>query len=652
MVLVNIHTGGYATPSSGQPDYRTAFGAALASQSALTGYPAGTVNRHVFAGLSMTSGGTAMSRANWQNASGQILPLTSPVNVGLQSVFDSATRLLTVTVELYYTATSPQPTNYINVAFLENDVIGPQNILGTMNASYHHMHMHRHFLTGQWGDTLTSTAAGSHITRTYTWSVPAQYNIDKSDVAAYVSESNQEIYTGVQVAAKNASTMIIGGIVPPASLVDESTPSVPAAFIFDFESAFVLSEDFIFTLTGDAPSGWTGSFTLGGNTYTGSQTFTLAGGSISPVTLEITPGSAPGIGSYTLSIASSTYPDAPVKSITVRVMSGVTDLVVNNSSGWGDGGTTRAEDFEQSYLKGLIMAGNNAHTSTSSDIFTEFAEAGKLSQIGHIYFNMGWAFPSFTNKLVALLAAFLDNGGNLMVAGQDVGWDTWDTGNGGNGTATTQSFYTNYLHASFVNDGGAANNQFVADPADAVFGNLAGSTVTNVYGSGTNGAYFYPDQLNETGGGFPFFFYDSGKTKKGGIRSETPDYKTVYFGIGLEMITDTNVRKLAMKQTHDWFHGTIGTEDAGPASDVIMIAYPNPARGTVTLIYTPMNSGGHVEITDPAGRLLLNIPLQNGSEKTSVDVSSLQSGIYFCRLVTSDQNLSAIQRIVVAEPAR
>ncbi len=70
--LINIHTGGYAIPTGDDPDFRTPFGTAIASQSGLTGYPAGTVNRHLFAGLSQGSG-TAMSRGNWSNASNQIL---------------------------------------------------------------------------------------------------------------------------------------------------------------------------------------------------------------------------------------------------------------------------------------------------------------------------------------------------------------------------------------------------------------------------------------------------------------------------------------------------------------------------------------------------------------------------------------------------
>ena len=49
--LINIHQGSFSTPGAGQPDFRTTFGNGIAGQTGLTGYPAGSVNRSVFAGL-------------------------------------------------------------------------------------------------------------------------------------------------------------------------------------------------------------------------------------------------------------------------------------------------------------------------------------------------------------------------------------------------------------------------------------------------------------------------------------------------------------------------------------------------------------------------------------------------------------------------
>jgi hypothetical protein len=125
--LINIHVGNFATPGAGQPDFRTAFGTGIANQSGLTGYPAGTVNRSQFAGLAQNGGtGTAMSRNNWSNASTQTLAQASYVNVATTATIDVNTRVMTVLVEAYYTGASPVATNRLNVAFLQNNTLGPQ----------------------------------------------------------------------------------------------------------------------------------------------------------------------------------------------------------------------------------------------------------------------------------------------------------------------------------------------------------------------------------------------------------------------------------------------------------------------------------------------------------------------------------------------
>ncbi|MDZ4204095.1 MAG: Omp28-related outer membrane protein, partial [Bacteroidales bacterium] len=178
----------------------------------LAGYPAGTVNRHLFPGLSQntTSPGTAMSRGNWTNASNQIMAQASYVNVAATATVDVTTRLMTVYVELYYTGNGPAQ-NLLSVALLQNNVIGPK-VGASLNpsyvvppSSYKHMHMLRHLLTGQWGDPIIKTAAGTFTTRTYTYTLPTHItNVELAlgnlEVMAFVAEGQQVIMTGAEAA--------------------------------------------------------------------------------------------------------------------------------------------------------------------------------------------------------------------------------------------------------------------------------------------------------------------------------------------------------------------------------------------------------------------------------------------------------------------
>lgn len=199
--LINIHVGGFATPTAGQPDFRTAFGTGIANQSGLTGYPAGTVNRSQFTGLAQNGGtGTAMNRNNWNNAANQTLAQASYVNVATTATIDVTTRVMTVLVEAYYTGASPVATNRLNVAFLQNNTLGPQTG-GNMGDEYNHQHRLIHMLTGQWGETLTTTTAGTFVTRTYTYTIPAAYNsivaeMGEFEIVAFVAEGQQKIISG------------------------------------------------------------------------------------------------------------------------------------------------------------------------------------------------------------------------------------------------------------------------------------------------------------------------------------------------------------------------------------------------------------------------------------------------------------------------
>ena len=225
VVLINIHSGSFAVPSAGEPDFRAPFGAAIDGQASVSGYPAGTVNRHLFS--TTQAGGTAMSRGDWASAAGQIFAQPSCVNVAAEASLNISTRVLTVDVEAYYTGNSTSNTNKINVVLLQNNVEGPQSGMTANptailpNGNYNHQHMFRHLLTGQWGDDITSTTTGSVYQNTYSYTIPADlngvaYDLFNLEVAVFVSEGQQEILSG-----NMADTMI--HIVPPGvNLIDLS----------------------------------------------------------------------------------------------------------------------------------------------------------------------------------------------------------------------------------------------------------------------------------------------------------------------------------------------------------------------------------------------------------------------------------------------
>ncbi|GEQ87060.1 hypothetical protein ULMS_25680 [Patiriisocius marinistellae] len=202
--LINIHAGGFAIPSTGQPDFRTPFGQLIADQSQLAGYPAGTINRHAFPGIQQSgspSGATAQSRTTWASTGASWLEEPSYLNMGVEAEIDVAARTMTVHIEGYYTSNSPVATNMLNFAVLQNNTTGPQTGGGAGN-NYNHNHRLIDMPLGQWGMEITTTSATNLVDETFVYNIPADHNGVAIDLAelefvAFMTETTQEIITGI-----------------------------------------------------------------------------------------------------------------------------------------------------------------------------------------------------------------------------------------------------------------------------------------------------------------------------------------------------------------------------------------------------------------------------------------------------------------------
>jgi photosystem II stability/assembly factor-like uncharacterized protein len=74
--------------------------------------------------------------------------------------------------------------------------------------------------------------------------------------------------------------------------------------------------------------------------------------------------------------------------------------------------------------------------------------------------------------------------------------------------------------------------------------------------------------------------------------------------------------------------------------------YPNPAKDKFSIQSSVFKvEEATVEIYDMNGRKLLEKQIPKGSETVEVDVSNLQSGIYFCRLIS--ENKSTTQKLII-----
>jgi len=176
-IIMCVHGGSYAAPQTGWANFTTGFGSALITQAKVTGYPAGTISRMLATDLGVTpqaAGGYAMSRGSWGAAAALVMAMPAPVNIGAKATLNAATRELTVKVDLYYM--KDETASNLNVAILQDKLISKQSGGTPDPNAYEQNHVLRHYLTGQWGEVITTTTAGSKVSKSYTYLVPDLYN--------------------------------------------------------------------------------------------------------------------------------------------------------------------------------------------------------------------------------------------------------------------------------------------------------------------------------------------------------------------------------------------------------------------------------------------------------------------------------------------
>lgn len=518
-----------------------------------------------------------------------------------------------VTVDVITVGTVPGGTYKLYVAIVE-DPIDFGSAPGS-NGETHFPNVFRTMLPSASGATLVPAALGSTVSVTYNYLEDAAYNLANIKAIAYlVNNVTKEV---INVGTTNDPIINYTiGVTGPASA--QGTTSTITTLNLSSINTGTVSEDFIYTLTTDAPGDWSSNFTVNASPFTTTGTVTTAAGATNTIAINVTPGTTPFVGTYTLTVSSVSTPTSPVLIKKVYVISNVTDLIVNNTGGLGDGSGGNASAWEAVYTAGLAAASEPGAGVTTDDVVMELGSTSSLGGVNNIYYNVGWTFPSLTDAEIPNLESFLDGGGNLFIAGQDMGWEIMDAASG-YGTPTNQGFYTGYIHGGFVGDGGSTNTQFKPVAADAVFGTATPiSTINNYYG----GTYFYPDELSTVNGGIKIASYTA-TTKVAGLRYTNGTYKIVYLGIGPEMLNTANANEV-LTIAHDWFYGIITDVEADNLFQSSFSVYPNPTNGMLTINTTEQMS--NVQIFDIVGNMVSQITLNSGNQ--SFDISGLTNGNY------------------------
>ncbi len=286
---VNIHTGGFATPSAGEPDLRTPDGNAIAAMpgTGITGYPQGSVNRRLFG----TATVTAMGRNLWTSSVANVLSQNAYVNVAGEATLNATTNELIINVEVYYTDNSPVGTNKLTVMLLQNNINGPQTGGAQFNPSmvnpdgtYRHMHALRDVVTtGATGEDITPTTTGTLITRTINYTVPATFvnvpvDLSNLELVVFVAEGavigQKEIINAAEIPITVTGLTTTNNASANTVLTEAEVCATSMAPTFNLKNegnATLTSANISYSINGSTPAvyAWSGSVApLGTTTIT------------------------------------------------------------------------------------------------------------------------------------------------------------------------------------------------------------------------------------------------------------------------------------------------------------------------------------------------------------------------------------------------
>lgn len=222
-------------PYPGSPDLRRTFVNEFFTipfvHDSIRFFPGAFINRREW-----NPGRREQSRDKWRLYADTILAETSPLNIGIATLYNQSLSMLTVDVEVYFTDTvNSMCTLY--VLLLEDSIVAEQNNSGITDIFYKHHHVFREGLTAQWGDTLCLQAnKGALFTKHFVFdNSTQQYLMQHAHIAVYVrNASDEEIISGQIIATDNIIVSL-----------DETEPAETNIQIYPNPSGGLVSIDLI-----------------------------------------------------------------------------------------------------------------------------------------------------------------------------------------------------------------------------------------------------------------------------------------------------------------------------------------------------------------------------------------------------------------------
>jgi hypothetical protein len=522
-----------------------------------------------------------------------------------------------------------------NVILLEDGIIWPQ----TGNSScpgatdYVHKHLVRAMMNGALGQEVVNGTWNQNevISKSINYTVPTPTTAvpdmvwDSCNVVVMVYKNTPPLASASEIQQAVEMTLISPDYV--AAITSASNDVIAdkygtVNFTVEIENQGLLDDSYYVDIEMVAPNGWTGEYTTVNGTFPFGQQdlIDVATGESAVVNLEVLPNAINGYGEITVEFTSMNEPSVTVScQLRTVTTTGVEMLIVDASE----------EDYGSMVTNSL----DNVFTGTYGMVSRTALTPGiNLNNFYEIIWSAGVAVPAFYPDEVTALESFLDDGGRLLINGQDIGADIFEPSGQ---SQFAQSFYNNYLHAEYVADNGFVYllNGYDGDPITDGLQFI----LSDIYDR-------LPDEIMPYDADATAIFKFLNGPKISSIRAESGDYRVVYFGFGFEQVGDQAMRDTLLSRSIQWLKEGIVVSSPQDLKIARTFAleqnYPNPFNPATTINYSlEKDVQVSLKVFDIMGSEvaeLVNSKQSAGVHTVQFDASSLASGMYFYRLSAGD----------------
>ena len=509
-------------------------------------------------------------------------------------------------------------TTKLRVALTEKTVVFPAPP-GT-NGESHFSSVSRKMMPDANGTTLIVPAPGDSVEIILQYIPTAAFlasvNMDSLRVVAFIqNETTKAVYQSAMFELIPNFVAQINSYSPDV-ISDNSTPALFSAVI---NNIGVMADQYTINCSINAPTGWTGEFTTtnGTSTFGTEDSIEIAAGDSAVIQVSVNPQSIDGFGKTVIEFASQNNPG----------LSGT--VVVNNMTLTGNNIlVVNAGDRQyESYVTNSL---DNIYTGTYGAVSRSALEpAGlSLSNFDMVIWQGSNSMRAFYPDEVTKLQSYLDDGGNLLITGQNIGSDIFETSGQ---SQFAQDFYHNYFHANYV----ANSSTFF------LIKGIANDLISNGLQFIAND--IYPKSLDKIAArdtnAVGFLTYFNGPDMAG-VRAKANSYRVVYMATGLEQITEQPIRDTIAVRSLRWLseNVVVGVDEEKnlPVQFALAQNYPNPFNPSTKISFSiPEKTFTTLKIYDILGNevaTLLSEEKPAGSYEVQFDASKLSSGVYLYKL--------------------